>query len=338
VDPSRPEVTVTDPSRPGDRFVAVPLVDAPEDEARPGRRRRVLAVVLAALLVGAAVLVGTDLAERRRLDGIAAVGLVAAAPPAQQWSSDAATGDGTVETVVELRNSGPRAVRVVRAQLGGLRATEPVRIAAGATAGVPLSGTWSCPPFGTRPSPDRVGPFVLGVETRRGLREVVVGDSRLLRQSASLAPQRACGFPPLEDAVFVAAQVSPGAADPSARTADVRLHVAHGSLRTLRVVSVGFARGFDVVSLRRTGRGTSTPVDLPIVLPVPEPDRAATVSFDTVLGLSCAAVRSTGGGVLFGDVDVLVEDADDGDLRLITGRVDGARVLRQLVEDVCALG
>ena len=42
------------------------------------------------------------------------------------------------------------------------------------------------------------------------------------------------------------------------------------------------------------------------------------------------------GGILFCDVDLLVEDVDDGDLGQITGRVDGARLLRRAVAERCA--
>lgn len=325
-----PEVTVTDPRRPADRAPRPPDErDAPSAQ-RP-HRRRVLAAVLAVLLTAAGARAALATVEERRLDREVALSRAPSPQRGASFSYDPERRTGTYETVLRLRNRGPRAVRVVDARAGALRFAGDLRLAAdGGTGDVVLSRTVPCPGDGSRPDPDPgADAVVLRVVTRGGQREVSVGGDDGLDASARFGGQRACGYPGLEDAVFVAAQ----AGGTAGRTLTARVHVAHGSLRPVQLLSVAFARGLDVVGVRRVDTGR--PLALPVRLPVPPLGAAGNLSFDVNLSVNCGAVAASG-GILFGDVDLLVEDLDDGDLSQITGRLEGARTLRRSVAEVCS--
>lgn len=318
-----PEVTVIDPARPAERFVAAPSEDVP-----PAQGRRWWAAVLVVLVAGAAVLVVRDVAEQRRLDGVARVQLDAPLLPATS-RYDPSSGTATLETVLQLRNTGPRPVRVVSAELGGLRFDGDVRMAARTgTAGVPLTRTVRCPADGSRPpaGPD-VTDVVLGVVTPAGPREVSLRTGRTPVDASRVGPARACGYPPLEEAVRVFGTLRTADAG---RVVRARIEVTNSSRRRPQVLSIGFARGLDV--LRLDGGATTLPVDLgPPALGEP-----STVAVEVDLGINCGAMMASRGFGL-GVVDVLVEDVDDRDLATVHGRLSDLRELRQVVRS-CASG
>ena len=319
-------MTVRDPARPAVRFV--PVVPDAAAEALTTQRRRWLALVLAVLVAGAAVLVAADVLEQRRLDGVARISLAAPLLPSASWSYDRSTRTATLESALQLRNSGPRPVRVVSARLGRLRfdGDQPMAARTG-TATLALRSTVRCPADGSRPPPEPAArTAVVRLVTPTGPREVVLRTRGTSVDSATGAA-RACGYPPLEEAVRVYGSVE------SAGTGvlRVRLEITHTSRRRPRLVSLAFARGLDV--LRLTGDTRELPVDLGR----PALGGLATLQLDVVLGISCGAVTASR-GVGLPDVDVLVEDADDGDLAQVTGRLREAEVLRQLVVGRCASG
>ena len=332
----RPEVTVTDPARPGTRFVAVPV---DEEEQRPSspHRRRWLAFGAGLVLAGAAVLVGQDVVEQRRLDRVVDVTLAGPLLPTSRWSYDRSSGTATLEAVLRLRNTGPRPVRVVSARLGELRfrGDAPLDAQTG-TAVVALTRTVRCPRDGSRPPRESATTdAVVGVVTPAGEREVV------LRTDGPASPSRlaaagACGYPPLEDAVHVVGTV---VGDPVAQApgdgdrvrVQVRVDVTHFSRRRAQLVSLAFARGLEPLSY--DGGRTTLPVDLGR----PRLGDREVTTVDVLLGINCGALLATG-GIGLGDLDVLVEDVDDEDLAQVTGRIDDAGALRQVVRRTCSSG
>jgi hypothetical protein len=59
------------------------------------------------------------------------------------------------------------------------------------------------------------------------------------------------------------------------------------------------------------------------------------LTLDVTVGINCSALIATG-GIRLGDLDVLVEDVDEGDLAMVTGRVTDPAVLRQAVRRTCS--
>ncbi len=325
-------MTVTDPRRPAD---SAPRVrDEPDAGTPRPHRRRVLVAVLVVLLAAAGVRAGLATVQERRLDR--EVDLVRVPSLAQGSSSyDPGRGTGTYRTALRLQNRGPRDVRVVAARAGALRSTGELRLAAdGGTGVLRLAQTRPCPRDGSRPEQAAgADDLVLRVATPGGTREVRLRAGEGLAGSARSGAQQACGYPELPDAVVVTARAARTASRTLGEPLTARVHVAQRSLRRLQLLSVTFARGLDVVALRPTG--SRRPLVLPARLPVPTLGAVADLSFDVSLSVDCGAVAATG-GVLFGDVDLLVEDVDDGDLGQVTGRVDGARLLRRAVAERCA--
>ena len=325
----RPEVTVTDPSQPGVRFVAAPA--EPDDLEPPPEHRRRWWALAAALVVGAAaVLAGQNVAEQRRLDRV--VDLVLAGPllPPASWTYDRATATATLETFLRLRNVGPRPVRVRSARLGQLRFSGDAALQArSGTAVVALTRTVRCPDDGSRPPPEpEVGDTVgLEVQTPAGLRRVDLQTQLPEGATARFSSSSACGFSALEDAVRVFGTVM-GPADARGRV-PVRVAVITTSQRRTQLLSLAFARGLEV--LRLDGGSTR----LPVPLEGASLGRRAVRTLDVTVGINCSALIATG-GIRLGDLDVLVEDVDQRDLAQVTGRITDPAVLRQAVRRTCS--
>lgn len=317
-------MTVIDPARPSVRFAPAPPEPAPAAQGH-----RWLLLVLAVLVTGAAVLVVRDVVEQRRLDGVASLSLDAPLLPSASWSYDASSGTATLETVLQLRNTSPRAVRLVSAELGGLRFDGDVPMAARTgTAGVALTRTVRCPADGSRPPPEPdATSIVLGVVTPAGPREVLVRTGSTPVDATRLGTARACGYPPLEEAVRVYGALR---TTDDGRVLRARIEITNSSRRRPQVVSVGFARGLDV--LRLDGGSTALPLDLGR----PALGGLTTVAVEVDLAINCGAMMASRGFGL-GQVDVLVEDVGDRDLASVQGRLTDLRMLRQVVR-TCASG
>ena len=328
----RPEVTVRDPTHPDVRFVAAPAAE--QVEARPpGRHRRTWqALAVAAVLAAAAVLVGQDVAEQRRLDRVVDVSLAGPLLPPAAWSYDRTTRTATLETFLRLRNAGPRPVRVVSAQLGELRFSGDAALEAGTgTAVLALTRTVRCPDDGSRPPPEPdVGDRVdLAVVTPAGRQRVDVPTQMPDGATARFAAASACGYSALEDAVRVLGTVM-GPPDAAGQVA-VRVAVISTSQRRTQLVDLRLARGLDVLAL------DAGAVTLPVELPRAELGTRAVLTVDARVGINCSALIATG-GIRLGDIDVLVEDADEQDLAQVTGRITDPAVLRQAVRRTCTSG
>lgn len=199
----RPEVTVRDPSK------RAPEVGRPEPalvEPAPAPRfpRRWAAAGLAAVLVGAGALVVAD-AERdrraatseRQLDGVVDIAL-AEEVGSSSTSYHAVTGTGTIEAVVRLVNSGPRAVEVTGAEIAGARFDGALPLAArGGSGEVLLTRIVRCPRDGSPPAAGaHAARLVLRVRTAAGPRSAVLDVGRLPVGYVDEQVQRACGFSP----------------------------------------------------------------------------------------------------------------------------------------------
>jgi hypothetical protein len=323
----RPEVTVTDPARPGVRFEAAPV----QDERRPPspHRRRWQAGAVALVLAGAAVLVGQDVAEQRRRDRVVDVVLAGPLLPPASWSYDRTTRTATLETFLRLRNTGPRPVRVVSARLGELRFSGDAALPAGTgTAVIALTRTVRCPDDGSQPPREpAVGDAVdLGVVTPAGSRRVRLPTRMPDGATARFGASSACGYSELEDAVRVLGTVM-GGADATGRV-PVRVAVVSTSQRRTQLVSIAFARGLELLEL---DDGATV---LPVALERAPLGTRAVRTVDALVGISCSALIASG-GIRLGDLDVLVEDVDEQDLAQVTGRITDPAVLRQAVRRTC---
>lgn len=321
-------MTVTDPSRPGLRFVAAP---EPDDVRPPHPHRRRWAALAAALaLAGATVLVGQDLAEQRRLDRVVDVTLTGPLLPPASWSYGRGSRAARLVTYLRVRNDGPRPVRVVGARLGELRFSGDTALEARTgTAVLALTRTVHCPDDGSRPPPEpTVGDTVdLAVLTPAGRRRLDVPTRMPPGATARFGAASACGYSELEDAVRVLGTVM-GPADAAGRV-PVRVAVISTSARRTRLLSLAFARGLEVLSL--DGGRTRLPVDLARA----ELGARGVRTVDALVGVNCSALIATG-GIGLGDLDVLVEDVDDQDLAQVTGRITDPAVLRHAVRRTCS--
>lgn len=324
MDPPRPEVTVTDPRSPG-RFVPV------EEPAAPRLGRRGAALLAVAALVGAAVLVAVDVVRDRRSDGV--VRLVLGAPGGG-WSSthDPATGTGTVTGPVRLYNRGPRDVRVLSADLGGLRydAGDVVAERGDGTV-VWLERTVRCPEDGSAP-PHEPEPsqLRLQVETPAGPRQVSMQGDGLPFGSVDDSVRSACAHPPLGDAL----QLTSTAVRLEDRAAVLQVEVANAGRSPLRLLSLVPARGLQVQSLDG-GSGR-----LPVVLPAARSRRSAPArTFEVRLVVLCSALRSADLLTPFEELSAIVETEDRSQITAVGALTrDPALLLRQLARRTCSSG
>ena len=229
----RPEVTVRDPSR-----AAGPVGTAPP---RHGQHAGGLVAAGTALLLALSVPLG-------RADP-------AAVPLSLTERSDVATslGDQAPRSVlvrldVELRNDGSRPVRVGAVSVGDLRSDAPVELSPGGTGAVRLVRTVGCRPDGTEPGLD---PPVGGLHVRvlaGGLaRDVLLPAGGLPLTRLRTATRRACGFPPVAEAVELMAFAAGARSGGSV----VTLLLTNASLRRVRLVEVRPAPGLRLLTAPR---------------------------------------------------------------------------------------
>jgi hypothetical protein len=335
VEQRRPEVTVRDPRNPAPE---VPPEPAPVQAGRAPRLLRRWAVVgSAAVLVGAGALAGAD-AERdrraatsqQRLDGVVDIAL-AEEMGSSSTSYHAVTGTGTVEAVVRLVNSGPRAVEVTAAEIAGARFDGTLPLAAHDGSGaVLLTRTVRCPRDGSPPPAERDATrLVLRVRTAAGPRSAVLDVGRLPVGYVDEQVQRACGFPPLAETV----QVSGAVLDVRDRTARIRVDLRNSGRHPARLVSLTPSRGMVVLTV--DGESGVRPVPLPPASSAPSQTR----SLDVVLGLTCAALISTDALRPFEQLALGVDDGREEQIQQLDVLLQDDEIrLHQLAARTCASG
>jgi hypothetical protein len=329
VDLPRPQVTVTDPRRPG-------AVLAVEEPAPMRLGRRGAAVLGAAALVGATALVAADVVrdrrdavEQRRLDGVVDV---AFGEGGSGWASshDARTGTGTVEGAVRLVNHGPRAVRVVSASFGALRDDDGATLGPGSAAVLVLQRTVRCPGDGGPPPPEPE-PRELRVllETSAGTREVVLQGSGLPSGSLDDSVQHACLHPPLGDSVQLASTVV-RAED---RAVVLEVDIANAGRVPVRLLSLVPARGLVVQSVSGDASG------MPVVLPVRSGRSPGVRTLQVRLGVVCGALLGADLLTPFEELSAIVEDEDRSQITSVGSLSrDPEHQLRQLARRTCSSG
>lgn len=259
-----PVVSVRDPRRP-ERPADVLVAGDDKPPLDPAVRRRRLRIGGAALLVGALVVGGAELRERRaataeerRLDAIVRV---TAEPQGDSASYDPTSRVARLESHVLLRNGGPRDLLVVGATLGGYELVQPeVRVPAGRDATLLLQRSVGC--SSTEPAPAAAdAPLVLELRTGSGPRAAEVA----LPFDVSAAA-RACGFMPVEEAV----RFSLVGWEQGGTVLELDLEVSSESVRPVDLVAVQAGPGLDAVL-------TSGPGGAPRALPIRLPQRTGSL-------------------------------------------------------------
>ena len=326
MDLPRPEVTVTDPRRPG-------VLVAVEEPPPPRLGRRGAALLATVAVVGATALLATDvvrdLREERRLDAVVDVGLADFVPG---WSSryDERTGTGTVTAVVHLVNRGPRAVRVTAAELGGLRSTDGPSLEAGGDARLRLTRTVPCPRDGSPPpQEDERRQLQLTLATPAGPREVALEGVGVPQGSLDDSVQRACDHPPLGESVQLAGTV----VRVEERTVVLRVDVANDGRVPVRLLSLVPARGLVVESV--DGDATGLPLELPV-----RTERVPLVrTLEVRLGVVCGALLGADLLRPFEELSAIVEDAARSQITSVGVLAsDPDLQLRQLAGRTCSSG
>ncbi len=322
MDLPRPEVTVTDPHRPG-AFVAVQEPQAP----RLGSRG--VAALVVAALVGGTALFAADVARDRRQAGTVRLGLGSSGG---QWSTthDPGSASGTVTGPVRLFNRGARDVRVLSAELAGRRYDAGAVVPAeGGSTVVWLERTVRCPADGSPPPPEREpAQLRLQVETPAGTREVRLAGDGLPFGSVDDSVRSACAHPPLGQSLQLMSTV----ARLEDREAVLEVHVANEGRRPLRLLSLVPARGLRVRSV------DGDPAPMPLVLPA-RAAGAAVRSLEVRVEVSCSALLGADRLVPLEALTAIVEDEDRVQITSVeTLTRDPDLQLRQLAGRSCPSG
>lgn len=330
MEPPRPEVTVTDPRRPG-AFVPA------EEPVPPRLGRRGTALLAAAALAGAVSLVAADVvrdrreaAEQRRVTGEVDVALV---EPGYGWSSshDPRTGTGTVEGVVRLVNRGTKDVHVTAAQLGRQRSAGETTLEAGEGGTLlVLRRAVRCPADGSAPPPEpEAEQLHVRLRTPAGPRAVSLEGRGLPGGSLDDSVQRACAHPTLSDSVQLAGTV----VGLHEQSAVLRVEVANRGRRPVHLLSLIPARGLVVLSV--DGDAARPPV----VLPVGTGGGPSARTLEVRLGVGCGALIGADLLTPFEELSAVVEDGDRGTITSVGALVrDPERHLRQLARRTCSSG
>lgn len=240
--PRRPEVTVSDPARPTTR------IDVLGDDPPPrSHHTRVLAglvvVAVAGWAISAEVRDRRAEADRERARQ-AAIELEVTGPLQRTGFVDQTGGVLAAVTAVvtaEVRNTGPRPVTVVGAQLGDHRFAGLVPLEPGQAAPLRLTHRFSCdrePPL--RPLTPTLR---LTVQTAIRTADTVLG-VRDAPDAAREDDQRSCGYRPLEQAVVIFSEGVPPADDELAGDELVAdLLVLNTGRRAARLLAVRPQRG-----------------------------------------------------------------------------------------------
>ena len=322
-------MTIRDPARPA---AAVDLLD---DE--PGRRAwvPVAALLLALVLIGWSAEVNRssqerDRDEQTRQDTVVSLALTDRFPFSENRGPAVTSRTVLVSLDVELRNDGPREVRVERASVGEFRFLGELRLGPGQTGIVQLRRTATCAPGGGVPGFDeRPGGLAVQVDTLSGVRDVVLPPDPTALDRFTTGTQRACGFLPVEEAFS-------SASGPAVFTDDgfvAPLEVVNSAVRPLRLTAVQVAPGLAVEL--RTESGAS--VSLPAYLAPSRFGEQPSVTRYLLRGrVECDRLDADAERDL-GRVVVEVGDGLTGPPTSRTSLLGGTEALRQLVERVCGV-
>ena len=208
----------------------------------------------AALVAGAGVVVAAD---QRRLDGTVALSLVDA-PGVEGRTVWELTGrTALVRYVAAVRNDGPRAVTVTRAELGDFRSSrQPRPLDPGAQATVTLSRVVRCQDPKAVVVPAAVS---VDVSTARGDRAAQLPVDPGLRRALDRAAERACGVLPLDEALDIRAT----SVSRVGGVVVVELEAANRSTRPLRLARAVVQQGLRGAVRTTDGAPLALPVDLP---------------------------------------------------------------------------
>jgi hypothetical protein len=322
-----PVVTISGGADVGDR--AEVLEGAPEPRTRRLAPRWLVpaALALAAGLVAVAGVV--VVADERRLGGALALRLVAATGVEGRTVWELTGRTALVSYRADVRNDGPRAVTVTRAELGGFRSSrEDRRLEPGARVTVTLSRVVRCA------DPQAVlvpGAVSVDVTTAAGRRSAQLPVEPGLRPELDRAADRACGVLPLVEALEVTAT----SVQRVGGAVVVGLEAANRSTRPLRLARVVVQQG-----LRGAVRAPDGALDLPLPLPpatLGEPPVRVPLLLEVTV-VRCAAIAqltpAPPGAV---PLDTISFGVDDGG-GLLVGPVLldlNDRALRILVEEAC---
>jgi len=238
-----------------------------------------------------------------------------------------------VSVDTEVRNDGARTLTVGRAVVGEFRSVSLVELAPEGAEVVRLIRTVTCPADGTEPALDPpVGGLRVQVLSTGGDRDLLLSPGALSLGGLRTAAQRACGFPPVEEAVDLMAF----AAGAHSGESVVTLLLTNASLRRVQVVEVRPTPGLRLVA----------PLRLPHELPrtdlggTPSPDR-----LELTVTPDCATAPRSADGSLealpFAPVQVLVAEVRaDGGTGPQVGPVRPSAgyltLLREAYSDACA--
>lgn len=288
-----------------------------------------------ALLAAAAVLVaaaGVGAAQRERdLQGQVALALLPTGGVESQVVWELTGRTALVRWTAEVRNDGPRPVRVVRADLGALRDDPTPRdLGAGERLSLWLTRVVRCVDPKGGPVPDALS---VQVSTPRGPRTASLPVGAPVRAELDRAADRACGVLPLDEALAIRAS----AVERRAGTVVVALEAANVSSRPLRLARAVVQQGLRGRTLDPTGAPLDLPLDLPPTAPGDEPVLVPLLLEITVV--RCSAVDQltpAPPGAL--SVDTLAFGVDDGASERLVGPVLldlNDRAVRILTEEAC---
>ena len=249
-----PEITVRDPNRP-DRPADVLVSGDERVPLDPAVRRRRLRVVGALLLVGALVVAGTEVRERRAEAAeerrLGAIVELRAEHQGGSSTFDPASRTGRLTLDVLLHNDGPRDVSVTAATVAGYDLlSQSLQVAAGRSATMALQRTVTCD--GSTPPSTPTGHLRLAVRTVTGERPVDIA----LPVDEDEAT-RLCGFRPLETMIASFAD----SARPAPDTAELVLDLQTQAVEPVHLVAVVPPPGI-VAQLLLQGRPRGFPLEL----------------------------------------------------------------------------
>jgi hypothetical protein len=311
-----PQVTITDPAhraRPADLL-----------EAEPTRLARGWLLAAGALLVaGAVVVVGLEVRERRataaeerRLEAIVDVSVQAEGGGS---SYDLESRRATLENRLLLLNAGPRDLVVVGASVGEYELVPAeVRVPSGGSAPLLLERSVLCSTT-TPPPVTPSGDLALQLRTRTGSRIVEVPFALPVGRDEAA---RACGFVPLEEAVFLEIFGLP-------RPGGLAFEVTTRSVRPVELLALDVGPGLG--GELRDPDGSA--VALPLALPTGSGPSVVGSSLTLQLEVTDCAVARNRSRV--GELQLVVRLRDERGVTEDTEAYYGSDLVVALLDDVC---
>ena len=296
-----------------------------EPRLAPAARRRLRhGAVFAAVLVAAGA-AGVEVQERRaaaaeerRLGSV--LELAALDDVSVRSSYDTLKREADVELVVHVRNDGPRAVRVLAAQLGEYRWASQEQLPPHASVALLLTGTVHCtalPP----PPQGRLDQLLVEAQTATGVQTQTL---TLPVELADVAA-RACGHLPPAEGVGVLGLTPVRAAG----AVLLPLEIHSYTVRPIELVAVAGPAGVHV-QLQHSDR---TPVVLPLQLPTTTPGSTATLQMRAVFTVEDCAATAAAADLADVRFKVIDQAGEAGEVHLAFD----ASTLALLISDECSL-